>query len=382
MSAAFERGARLGGQPAVHGGDVETVSREHGIPVAELLDFSASINPFGPPQQVMDRLHRESADASLLARYPEPNYSELRGALATRLNVPSECLAIANGSAALFGAIVRAVDAHSCLVPVPAFGEQQRALDAAGCTIERFALSAAGGFRLDAAALSEAIQALKPAMCLLTNPHNPSGALTSAAEMAQIVRTAADCDVQLVVDEAFIDYAPNETLTSEATKAAHLVVVRSLTKFYGMPALRVGYCIATPDMASRIAMQLPEWPVTTLAANAAAEALQDRDYVRRTLLTVADDRQHLRERLAGSGVETYQSAGNFLLLQLPEHGPDSTRLRAQLIRRAGIIVRDCRSFDGMADGRFVRVAVRSRLDNERLVEAICSVLREVHIADR
>ncbi len=381
MSAAFERGARLGRRP-VHGGDVEAVSREYGIPVAELVDFSASINPFGPPPSVMDRLQRESADASLLARYPEPNYSELRASLAPWLNVPPDCLVIANGSAALFGAIVRAVDAHSCVIPVPAFGAQQRALDAAGCTIERFVLSAADGFRLDAGALSEAIQALKPAMCLLTNPHNPSGALTSAAEMARVVRAAVDCDIQLVVDEAFMDYAPNETLTCEATEAARLVVVRSLTKFYGMPALRVGYSVATPHMASRIAMQLPEWPVTTLAANAAAEALQDRAYVRRTLLTVADDRQHLRKRLAESGVETYQSAANFLLLQLPEGAPDSTRLRAQLIRRAGVIVRDCRSFDGLSDGRFIRVAVRSRLENERLVEGIRSVLQEVHIADR
>ena len=381
MSAAFERGARLGGQLAVHGGDVEAVSREYGIAVAELVDFSASINPFGPPQSVMDRLQRESADASLLARYPEPNYSELRATLATRLSVPPECLVIANGSAALFGAIVRAIDARSCLVPVPAFGEQQRALDAAGCAIERFLLNADDGFCVDAGALSEAIQALKPSMCLLTNPHNPSGALTSATEMTRVVRAAADCGVQLVVDEAFMDYAPNETLTSAVLKAAHLVVVRSLTKFYGMPALRVGYCVATPETALRILAQLPEWPVTTLAANAAAEALRDHEYARRTLLTVAADRQRLHEQLVDSGVETYQSAGNFLLMRLPEHGPDSPHLRAQLIRHAGIIVRDCRSFDGMADGRFIRVAVRSRSDNERLVEAIRSVLSEVRIAD-
>ena len=383
MSVVFERGVSPEGHPpahAVHGGDIEAVSREYGIPVRELIDFSASINPFGPPQRVMDRLQRESADASLLARYPEPGYSQLRAALATRFSVPPECLVIANGSAALFGAIVRALDARSCLVPVPAFSEQQRALEAAGCRIERFVLGAAGGFRLDAGALCEAIQALQPAMCLLTNPHNPSGALTSAVEMARVVRAAADCDVQLVIDEAFMDYAPTETLTGDVTRAApNLVVVRSLTKFYGMPALRVGYCVAAPHMASRIVAQLPEWPVTTLAANAAAEALRDDEYARRTLLTVTDDRQHLREQLADSGVATTQSAANFLLMRLPEHGPDSTRLRAQLIRRAGVIVRDCRSFDGMADGRFVRVAVRSRLENERLVEAIRSALEEVRI---
>lgn len=381
MSGVVSRDARPGAQPAVHGGDVTAVSREYGVPVAELIDFSASINPLGPPQLVLDRLERESADASLLARYPEPTYAELRGALATRLKVAPECLVIANGSAALFGAIVRTVAPRSCLVPVPAFGEPLRALEAGDCTLERFALSPTDGFRIDVGALSEAMQTLTPAMCLLTNPHNPSGALTSAVDMARVADAAAEHRAHMIVDEAFIEYAPTDTLTRLATQAAHLVVVRSLTKFYGMPALRVGYCIAAPDMALRIARQLPEWPVTTLAANAAAEALRDHDYARRTLLTVAADRQRLYERLAESGVEMYQSSANFLLMRLPAHGPDSTRLRSQLIRHAGVIVRDCCSFDGMSDGRFVRVAVRSRSENDRLVEAIRSMLPEGRIAD-
>lgn len=126
---------------------------------------------------------------------------------------------------------------------------------------------------------------------------------------------------------------------------------------------------------------MPEWPVTTLAANAAAEALRDHDYARRTRLTVAADRTRLRAQLAGNEIETYASAGNFLLLGLPARGPDSTGLRAHLIRNAGIIVRDCRSFDGMADGRFIRVGVRSRLENDQLVEAIRLALQETRNAD-
>lgn len=372
---------RAGGTSAPHGGDVDAVSREYGIPVIALIDFSASINPFGPPRGVMDRLKRDSADVSLLSRYPEPSHSELRGVLSIELAVPPECLIIANGSAALFSAIVRALAADTCVVPVPAFGEQQRALDAAGCRIEPLMLNADDGFRLDAGKLAEALEASRPTMCLVTNPHNPSGVLTPVAEMMRVVRAAGSCDTQLIIDEAFIDYAPDDTLTAEATKAGHVVVVRSLTKFYGMPALRVGYGIATPAMASRIQAQLPEWPVTTLAANAAAEALRDHDYARRTRLTVAADRTRLRAQLAGNEIETYASAGNFLLLGLPARGPDSTGLRAHLIRNAGIIVRDCRSFDGMADGRFIRVGVRSRLENDQLVEAIRLALQETRNAD-
>ena len=366
---------------APHGGNVEAVSREYGIPIGELIDFGASINPFGPPPAALARLQRESSDVALLARYPDPRYSELRLELATRLRVSPECLAIANGSAALFGAVIRTLRPRTCLLPVPAFGEQRRALTAAGCAIERMPLSADAGFRLDTRALCQMLSERLPSLCVLTNPHNPSGALTTAAEMSQVLQAASAHRVQLLIDEAFIDFAPNETLTAAATGAEHLVVLRSLTKFFGMPALRVGYCVSTPEVAARIDAQLPEWPVTTLAAAAAAEALRDEDYAHRTLQAVADDRQYLRESLAGNGIDTYASAGNFLLIRLPERGRDSTGLRAQLIRRHHIIVRDCRSFDGMADGQFVRVAVRSRADNEQLVEAIRAELPEIPDAD-
>jgi threonine-phosphate decarboxylase len=367
--------------PAVHGGDLEAVSREHGIPVGDLLDFSASINPLGPSPSVLARLQRESSDVLSLARYPDPRYSELRSTLASELSVPPECLAIANGSASLLGAIIRAMRPRTCLLPVPAFGEQQRALAAATCEIERLPLSADDGFRLDTRALCQILSKLRPSLCVLTNPHNPSGALTTAAEMAQVARTASAFQVHLLIDEAFIDFALSETVTPVATGSDHLVVLRSLTKFYGMPALRVGYAVSSPEVAARIDAQLPEWPVTTLAAAAAVEALRDEDYARRTRRAVAGDRQHLRELLANDGFDTYESAGNFLLIRLPERGPDSTGLRMHLIRKYHIVVRDCRSFDGMADGRFIRVAVRARADNERLVDAIRSLLQEMRDDD-
>jgi threonine-phosphate decarboxylase len=365
----------------VHGGDVEAVAREYGVNVAELIDFSASINPLGPPRSVMERLQRDTADGVALARYPDPKYSELRSALAAHLDVSPDCLVIANGSAALFGAVIQSIRPRTCLLPTPAFGQQRHALDAAACEIERFPLSATEGFRLDTSAVCRAMAKLGPSLCVLTNPHNPSGSLTPVAEMSQVVQTAADCRVQLLIDEAFIDFAPGQTLTALAAASDHLVVLRSLTKFYGMPALRVGVAVATPERAARVEAQLPAWPVTTLAAAAAVAAIRDHDYARQTLQAVDDDRRRLRDRLRQIGIDTFDSAGNFLLLRLPPRAPDSTQLQTQLIRRCRIVVRDCRSFDGMADGRFIRVGVRTAADNERLVEGLRSALQEMHRVD-
>jgi threonine-phosphate decarboxylase len=174
-----------------------------------------------------------------------------------------------------------------------------------------------------------------------------------------------------------MDYAPTETLVAEAAGSDRLVVLRSVTKFYGMPALRVGYAVSSPRLAARIAAQLPPWPVTALAASAAAEAVRDHQYARRTLVSVADQRRWLSQALGTTGVTVYPSAANFLLLRLPAAAPTSARVRARLITDAGVVVRDCRSFEGLSNGRFIRVAVRQRDENERLVRAVRSVLEGI-----
>jgi threonine-phosphate decarboxylase len=360
--------------PGIHGGDVDDVARIYGVPVDHLIDFSANINPVGPPRRALVRLAREATDRRLLTRYPDLGYLELRHMLAATLSVPAGGVTIANGSVALIAAIARAIAPRACVLAAPAFAEYPRALRANGCQVRRFPLAAARGFALDRGALLEMLERHRPSMCVLTNPHNPSGALTARTEMLRVLDDARRTKTLLVVDEAFIDYAPAESLIAKAVRRDGLVILRSVTKFYGMPALRVGYAVSSSRIAARITAQLPPWPVTTLAASAATEAVQDHGYARRTLALVAAQRCWLSQALGAIGVTVYPSAANFLLLQLPATAPTSTHIRARLITDHGVVVRDCRSFDGLSNGRFIRVAVRHRDENERLVHALRSVL--------
>jgi threonine-phosphate decarboxylase len=370
--AGLQRSKRI--LTPVHGGDVEEVARTYGVSADHLIDFSANINPVGPPGRTLKRLAREAADRRLLMRYPDPDYIELRETLAAALRVPAKGVTIANGSVALIAAIVRAIAPRACVLAAPAFAEYPRALRASGCQVRLFPLTASRGFALDGDALVKMLDTHRPPMCVLTNPHNPSGVLTARTQMHRVLDAARRTKTLLVVDEAFMDYAPTETLVAEAVGSEHLAILRSVTKFYGMPALRVGYAVSTARLAARIAAQLPPWPVTTLAASAATEAVQDHAFARRTLGWVADQRRWLSQALGTTGVTVYPSAANFLLLCLPAPAPTSARVRARLIADHGVVVRDCRSFDGLSNGRFIRVAVRRRGENERLVRALGSVL--------
>jgi threonine-phosphate decarboxylase len=319
-------------------------------------------------------LAREAVDIPLLMKYPDPELARLRAAISTHLGISESSIAVANGSAALLDAAIRGVGPKRCILPTPAFSEYRRALDSAHCVALEFPLEPQRNFLLDEPAFSAAIAKECPEMCIITNPHNPSGSLTARHAVEEIARSALSVGSVVLLDEAFIDYVPGETFTRTAGQSENLVVLRSLTKFYGMPALRVGFAVAAPDIASAMRAQLPSWPVTTLAANAAVEALQDSDYAARTRESNAREREHLSAALTDAGLRVFPSSANFLLVELPEGAPSAGNVRERMITKCGIIVRDCSTYKGMESGQFIRVAVRDRLDNERLVGALHLVL--------
>lgn len=372
-----------------HGGDVERVAREFNIGVEELLDFSANINPIGAPLAALQRLQRDAGDVRLLMRYPEADLTELRGAISLYAGVDEAAIVIANGAAALIDACVRAVamraceksnpsTALRCLVPVPAFSEYERALVAADAVNTTFPLRSEGNegdFQIDVDALCRKLEREQPQLLIITNPHNPSGALTSHDALERIINHARGTDTTVLLDEAFIDYVPQSSLTRSITRHDNLIVLRSLTKFFAIPALRVGYAVASSsEIVHAMRMQIPSWSVTTLAANAAAAALADTQYAKQTIAENQVGRESLQIALSSHGVRVHDSAANFLLLELPPDAMPAGELRAKLIREHRIIVRDCSSYEGLTRNKFLRVAVRNETDNARLVAALSAVL--------
>ncbi len=357
-----------------HGGDVRQVAAALGIPAADLLDFSANVNPRGLPLRAIERLTRDASDKGLLGHYPEPSARCLREALGRQLGVLPEAIAIGPGAEALLGPILRSCRARRVLVSVPAFAEYQRVCGQQDIEFVPFPLDRSELFRLPVDRLCWQVETDGADVVLLNNPHNPSGSLASACDVRQVLDAARSRGATLLVDEAFIDYAPDETLTSEAAVTPGLVVLRSLTKFYGCPALRVGYAIADPETIRGIVALLPTWPVTQLAIDALAEAIADRDYTDASLAENIIERERLGVALCGLGLFVFPAAANYLLLELTPAMPPSSALRSRLIARHRILVRNCDSYEGLMPGRYVRVAVRSGAENGRLIQALAEEL--------
>lgn len=350
-----------------HGGDLIAAAARYGGTPDEYLDFSANIDPLGPPPSVVRALQDQALALSSAARYPDPRHAALREAIAQQSGADPAEIVIANGSAALLDIAIRALRAKTCLLPVPAFSEYARALRAARCTIVTHALERERNFALDVEALAIAMEEARADLAIVNNPHNPTGGLTAGEALAALVERAAARRAFVIVDEAFIDYAPDASLARLAPRAERLIVLRSLTKFYAMPGLRVGYAIANKRLARLMSLQVPSWPVSTLAAEAARLALEESEHAQRVRAQNERARAALRGALVTAGAAVYPSAANFLLLSTAVPSPALTRALAE---RERILVRDCSTFAGLERGGFLRVAVRRPVENERLAAAL------------
>ncbi len=282
----------------IHGGQLRHLSERFAIPVSQLLDFSANINPEGPPETVLAALHASLDDLSVLTNYPDLQQTELRQSIARHAGVRPQNIAVANGFVPLLEAALRSLPIRRCLLPVPAFVEYRRVLTRSQVEINLYALMAASDFHYDA----EAMVTGQQDALLFANPQNPSGAVYHREALLRLVARAAERDVYILLDEAFIDYLPEHSLVPDIDRFPNLIVFRSLTKFYGIPGLRVAYAVASPEIVSSLHENLPPWPITTLASRAVSAALEDEPYANRTRLLNLQRRVRLQTEIEALGI--------------------------------------------------------------------------------
>ncbi|MGH9898538.1 MAG: threonine-phosphate decarboxylase CobD [Pyrinomonadaceae bacterium] len=353
-----------------HGGNVFDAAARLGISPDEILDFSANINPLGPPAAVLESLQRNASDTKYITRYPDIDSKDLRQVISKHLNIDKNLVIIGNGASALINTAVHAINPTRCLLPVPCFSEYTRALSTIDCEPLHFNLTSKAGFNIDIDRFKYSLHKHKPQFCIISNPHNPSGALTQSAKIKSVISEAEIIGTTILLDEAFIDYVPEESLIERVTEYSNLIVLRSLTKFYAIPAMRVGYAVASNNLVALLQRQTVSWPVSTVASDAAIAALQDNQYAIRTIAGNKAEREWLAQELTQLGVKVFSSQANFILIQLPEDAPASPELKENLLAQHHVLIRDCSTFTGLENKRFIRVAVRSRRDNRILIRAL------------
>jgi len=350
-----------------HGGDIYGLARELGLPPEELLDFSASINPLGFPPGLPAALAHALAE---VVHYPDRTCTALRRELAACHGLSPEQILVGNGSTELIYLLPRALRPRRGLIVAPAFSEYEKALRAAGAEVRWHLTREEEGFTLRGPLDSQGAE-----LVFLANPASPSGALLSPEELSEQVRRLTAAGAVVVLDEAFIDFVEEASLKTSLPRCPRLVILRSFTKFFGIPGLRLGYLLAAPELLAQVARVQEPWSVGTLAQAAGRACLADPAFMARTREVVARERERLFEELAAlPGLKPFPAQANYLLVKITVPGLSAARLRRRLLFR-GLIIRDASNFTGL-DERFFRVAVRTGPENQRLVAALEEVLEE------
>lgn len=354
-----------------HGSICEAELLAHGLARERLLDFSASINPLGPSPRVLEAL--QALTAGEVARYPDDGSPALRAELAGRAEVGVEQIMVANGSIELLWLLALAYLApgDSVLVIGPTFGEYARAAQVVGATVVEWRAEASAGFVLDLAALMAQIERQRPRLVFLCNPNNPTGVCLDRTAIAGLLETLDGA--LLVVDEAYAPFADGSPALTDLLSDGRLVLLRSLTKTYGLAGLRLGYVLGAPGVIEALDRVRPPWTVNAAALACGLAALRDPDHLRLALVEVGRSRAYLTEALTDLGLRVYPPTTNFVLVDVG----DGRAFRDRLLPR-GFCVRDGASF-GLP--RCVRIGVRAYQDCAQLLATVREVLGTMPEAD-
>ncbi len=354
----------------IHGGDLLRTARclsVSDIP-DEVHDFSVNVNPLGPPSDAKDYL--STLDFELCLGYPEVYPCSVAEAIARAHGVAPGRVLPGNGSTELFSAAMRALKPRKAVLASPCYSGYEEVCRAEGIQFEhRICADEGKDFAFDGAGME-----LEPGdLLFICNPNNPTGAL---ARRAAILRLAARFPgSHVAVDESFMDYVRDPSASTQISKSLppNMIVFKSLTKFFGIAGLRLGFMYAGEDICAKVRARLLPWNVNSIAQNVAPLLYSDAGYAGRVRRSNREERSFLHGRLSAAGMRIFKSETNFLLCMHRDEKSGRAFLRNML--RKGFLLRDCSFIHGL-DGRFVRIAVLDRERNSELVRAAESCLRK------
>ncbi|MCF6150397.1 MAG: threonine-phosphate decarboxylase [Candidatus Kuenenia sp.] len=339
-----------------------------------ILDFSANINPLGYPEGVRKAVFENFSD---ILHYPDIDCSGLKKYIERKIGHFTNEIVVGNGSTELFYLAPRALKPAKGIILQPAFSEFPEALKCSGTEVIRYALNENDfSFQYKKYYFDDETVG----MLFLCNPNNPTGLLIEKHALLSMIQQHPK--VMFVIDEAFMDFVDEPeryTLINEAGTLENLIVVRSLTKFYGFPGLRIGYLVTHSDIAEKLMEYKEPWTVNTFAQYAAMVSMEDDEFVVASKAFIKNEKMYLYDELSKiHGLIPYKPAANFVFVKIGAEEINSVLLRKWMLE-CGIAIRDCSNFAGLND-RYFRVAVRTREENVKLIDVLKKMITEKNVS--
>jgi histidinol-phosphate aminotransferase len=351
---------------AEHGGILQYNNASLKNPILEpekVLDFSVCTNPFMPPPGV-----REIMSSVAIERYPDSHSTLLRQKLSQKLEIPLENMLVGSGTTELIRIITQTYFRHRdrILVVGPTYSEYETAARLTGGVVKNYKASTNSNFSPKSEEIIAFIKQFHPRAVFVCNPNNPTGKYISRDEIETIAANLGDS--LLVLDEAYVAFVEESWNSLDLIKNGNIIVLRSMTKDYGLPGLRLGYAVANPDIIDNLQSAAPPWNVNAVAQAVGIAVLEQEDYLQQSLRAVHEASRFLVDGLTGMGLIVLPSDTHYFLVKTENAG----EIQGLLLDR-GILVRNCSSF-GLEE--FVRISPRILPECIKLIETFKEIIRE------
>jgi threonine-phosphate decarboxylase len=338
-------------------GVIYSVMEKWGISQNALIDFSASINPLGTPKNVVLEIKKSLRN---LIHYPDMNATKLREELGKIYNIDPQSIICGNGCSELIHLIPRTMGFKRVLIVQPTFSDYERACRIARpeCIAKYYVLDRKNDFDIEPEVLIDSTIRDDVEAVFICNPNNPTGRLLPYDSLMEIAQALRKQKIYFIVDESFIDFSSGKSFADTVETNPYIIVLKSLTKFYALSGLRLGYGIFPIHIAKMLRECKEPWTVSTLAQAASIAALKESDFKDRATKLINGQKNVLEKGFKNLGIEYIPSHTNYYLL----FTPDAPKIAEQLESK-GILVKGCSNFKGL-DHRYLRVSVKSPRDNK------------------
>jgi len=343
-----------------HGGNIHKAIRENGHRNSDMLDFSANINPYGPPEWLRGFL---SSQLELLVHYPDPENNLLIKAVSRHTGVPESSVVVGNGTTEILYTFMRVAKEERVLVPVPSYVDYVRSAELAGKKVETFELLEQDDFLPDLNTLAKTI--LPGDLVVIATPNNPTGSMVDREQLVTLIGNHPHS--RFLIDEAFLDF--HEDHKTLAGTCENIVTLNSMTKFYGVPGLRIGYGLMEPELAALLRTHIPPWSVNTLAQSFGGKVLGDLEYQSESRKFCSTVRDNFLEQLQKyDQFKVYPGKANYFFIRL---NTGSSETLANHFLKKGILIRRCDNYLGLdTPSKYFRIAVRTDKENLKFLEAL------------
>lgn len=352
---------------SIHGGNIDEICRVYNIDKKSIIDFSANINPLGLNLNIKNSIINNLED---IVNYPDITYYELKKEISSFENIKKENIFLGNGAAECIFNLVRALNPKKTLLLAPSFSEYEEAVNSVCGDIEYFLLKEEDDFKITDKFLESLDESID--LVFICNPNNPTGVITKKDYLEKIIKRAHDLNIFVAVDESFLDFVEDKedySVMDLVYKYSNLVIIKSLTKFYAMPGLRIGFGVtANKDLLKNIDRVTMSWNVNTLASVSAICGLKQDTYNKDSILYVNKEREYLYNSLKDiKGLKVFNPSVNFIFFKIDK----DIDLKMELLKY-GILIRSCNNYIGL-DDMYYRIAVRTREENEKIISALSKV---------